>query len=102
MSDDDTDDDVSWNELLLVCRKCDGTRDGVDARCVRKAVKRELGKKGHGLRVMEVDCLKLCPKDALTYVRARTAGPGAELGALHNEGELDALLAKIRLTARVA
>lgn len=102
MSDEDSDDDVSWSELLLVCRKCDGTRDGVDARCVRKAVKRGLGKKGHGLRVMEVDCLKLCPKDGLSYVRARLEGPGAELGALYDERELDVLIEKLRRGARAA
>jgi predicted metal-binding protein len=75
---------TKWEEVLLVCRKCGkraGGGFGKDGRKrLAKALRRELKlEKGRCARVgvMEVGCLGLCPKDAVTVVRG--SQPGAML-----------------------
>lgn len=64
-----------WEEAVLICRKC-GKRAGggfgpKGRQSLRKALRKELAlKKGRRARIglVEVDCLKLCPKGAVTVV----------------------------------
>jgi predicted metal-binding protein len=64
-----------WEEAVLICRKCGKRAGGGFGRkgkqSLRKVLKKELGlKKGRRARIglVEVDCLKLCPKNAVTVV----------------------------------
>lgn len=68
-----------WREVVLVCRKCakrakggfgpDGR--GKLRRVLRKALK-DSGRKD--IRVISVDCLGICPKNAITLVRGSKPG----------------------------
>ena len=82
----------NWQDVVLVCRKCSKKLDGgfgpKGRASLRKALRKELKlKKGRHARVgvVEVDCLKLCPKDAVTLVlgsdpgRFRTAPRGSDI-----------------------
>ena len=70
-----------WREALLVCRKC-GAKikrggygpDGRDT--LPDALKRALRDQGRRreVRVLEVGCLGVCPKDAVTVVRGGAPG----------------------------
>ncbi len=75
----------NWSDVILVCRKCSKKLDGgfgpdADeklAKVLRKEIAREAGvhgKKAKGRRapmgVIEVGCLDICPKGAVTAVRA--------------------------------
>lgn len=72
-----------WRDLLLVCRKCSRKLDGgygdkqkhtlPDA---MKQVLRDLGRR-RDVRVLEVGCLGICPKDAVTVMHG--AAPGEML-----------------------
>ncbi|WP_419731094.1 hypothetical protein [Lichenicola sp.] len=72
-----------WRDLLLVCRKCSRKLDGgfgeknkhalPDA---MKQVLRDLGRR-RDVRILEVGCLGLCPKDAVTVMHG--AAPGEML-----------------------
>ncbi len=73
-----------WREVLLVCRKCDakGKRGGFgpDGRdTLPDALKQTLRdlKRRREVRVLEVGCLGVCPKGAVTVVRG--AAPGEML-----------------------
>ena len=67
----------NWETLLLVCRKCSKKLDGgfgPDGRTsLAKALRRELGAtKGRKspVGIIEVKCLGICPKHAVTMVDA--------------------------------
>jgi len=64
-----------WREVLLVCRKCSGKLKGGFGPKEKdtlpdafKQVLRDL-KRRRDVRVLEVGCLGVCPKDAVTVVR---------------------------------
>ncbi|MDG2523138.1 (2Fe-2S) ferredoxin domain-containing protein [Caulobacter segnis] len=70
---------ADWAEVVLVCRKCSKKLDGgfgaKGDKSLAKALRRELrgGKGDHrkdGAAVIEVDCLDICPKDAVVAVNA--------------------------------
>lgn len=69
----------NWQGALLVCRKCSKKLDGGfgpdrDER-LAKRLRRVLGKgRKARLGVVEVDCLKICPKRAVALVDSRTPG----------------------------
>lgn len=70
-----------WEEVVLVCRKCSNKVGGgfgpKQKTSLRKALRKELKlKKGRRASVglVEVDCLKLCPKDAVTLVLGSEPG----------------------------
>jgi predicted metal-binding protein len=72
---------ANWEEVVLVCRKCSKKVDGgfgpKGKTSLRKALRKELHlKKGRRARVgvVEADCLKLCPKDAVTVVLGSEPG----------------------------
>ncbi len=70
----------TWqDDLVLVCRKCQKKRsDGVDGQPLGKWLRQALKARGEGkrFRIVQVDCLDLCPKHGVTLAR------GAELGRL--------------------
>jgi hypothetical protein len=63
----------NWQDVVLVCRKCSKKLGGGfgagGKKSLRKALRKELrlekGRKAR-LGVVEVDCMKLCPKDVVT------------------------------------
>lgn len=69
---------ADWSEVVLVCRKCSRKLDGgfgADGdQKLAKALRKAIGAKGKGRKaraaVIEVDCLDVCPKDAVVAVRA--------------------------------
>jgi len=69
----------NWQGALLVCRKCSKKLDGGfgpdrEDR-LAKRLRRTLGKgRKARLGVVEVDCLKVCPKRAVAVVDTRTPG----------------------------
>jgi hypothetical protein len=78
-----------WTSLVLVCTSCRG--DALGPRDIRKGLKRSLDK--HRVRVLEVDCLKLCPARAVAVC---TVGRhGAHAYEVHGERELTELAAQI-------
>ena len=71
---------TGWTDTLLICRKCSkklrggfGT-DGKDTlrQAVREAL-RTTGRRGE-VGIIEVGCLKICPKRAVTTARASQPG----------------------------
>lgn len=67
----------NWEEVVLVCRKCSKKVGGGFGPKERTSLRKELHlKKGRRARVglVEVDCLKLCPKDAVTVVLGSEPG----------------------------
>ncbi|HRE42679.1 MAG TPA: (2Fe-2S) ferredoxin domain-containing protein [Terricaulis sp.] len=70
-----------WGEVVLICRKCSkklGGGFGSDgdkslAKVLRKRLRLAKGRRAR-VGVVEVDCLKLCPKDAVTVVLGREPG----------------------------
>jgi hypothetical protein len=86
--------DAPWQTLVLVCSKCRGARKGPDQRDIRKGLKQRLGKNKR-LRVLESECLSLCPDDAVTVCIARTDQP-TELRIIQSCDELDGLAALIQ------
>ena len=84
----------NWSNTVLVCKKCSKKLDGgfgpKGRTPLAKALRQELGlKKGRkgALGVVEVKCLGVCPKGAVTVVNG--AAPGAwmlvEAGAALSE-----------------
>jgi predicted metal-binding protein len=69
---------ADWNEVVLVCRKCSKKLDGgfgADGdQKLAKVLRKAIGAKGRGreasVAVIEVDCLDVCPKNAVVAVRA--------------------------------
>ena len=56
-----------WREVLLVCRKCGSKRGGFGPEGRNLKRRREV-------RVLEVGCLGVCPKGAVTVVRGGAPG----------------------------
>jgi predicted metal-binding protein len=73
---------ADWSEVVLVCRKCSRKLDGGFGKkgdqSLAKALRKTLGAKDKGrkadLAVIEVDCLDICPKDAVVALRAGAPG----------------------------
>lgn len=68
-----------WRELLLVCRKCGDKRGGFGPQgrdTLPDALKQTLRdlKRRREVRVIEVGCLGVCPKGAVTVVRGGAPG----------------------------
>lgn len=69
---------ADWSEVVLVCRKCSKKLDGGFGKDgdqkLAKVLRKALGAKGKGRKaraaVIEVDCLDVCPKNAVVAVRA--------------------------------
>ena len=80
-----------WQTLVLVCSKCKGCRRGPDSREVRKGIKHRLGKSKQ-LRIIESECLDVCPDDAVTVCVAKTERSPAAVYLVRAERELDALV----------
>lgn len=88
----------NWHNAILVCRKCEKKLDGGfgpdgDQR-LAKALKKHLSlKKGRkaSVGIVEVSCLGVCPKGAVTVVNGSASRdwllvrPGADLDALARE-----------------
>lgn len=71
-----------WTDVVLVCRKCSKKLDGGfgddgDQR-LAKALRKSLKEGGKGRKakvgVIEVDCLDVCPKNAVMVVKASNPG----------------------------
>ena len=85
--------DRPWETLVLVCSKCDAARRGPDAHDVRKTLKSRLGKPKN-LRIIEVDCLKVCPDDAVTVCVVHAQRPPS-LCTISSHEALDRLAATL-------
>lgn len=89
---------ANWRNAVLVCRKCSRKLDGGfgpdgDARlakALRKHLRLKKGRKA-AAGIVEVDCLGVCPKGAVTVVNAARSHdwllvrPGADLDSLADE-----------------
>lgn len=82
-----------WQALVLVCAKCKGARRGPDARDIRKRLKR--AGKDKQLRVIESECMSICPDDAITVCSATCAGGSLAVHLVRSERELDALAERL-------
>jgi predicted metal-binding protein len=87
-------------ELVLVCTKCTKKlkrrKDG--GLNVRKWLKKRSKKSGNGLelRVIGVNCVKMCPKDGITIATQKQLGrEPAEVSIVYSEGDLEALYAQL-------
>ncbi|CAN5357135.1 hypothetical protein BH10PSE12_BH10PSE12_19620 [soil metagenome] len=88
----------NWHSAVLVCRKCSKKLDGGfgpdgDERlgkALRKHLKLKKGRKA-AAGIIEVDCLGICPKGAVTLVNGSATRewllvqPGADLDALSRD-----------------
>jgi hypothetical protein len=83
-----------WGTLLLVCSSCKGARRGPDPGDVRKLLKKRLGKP-RSLRVAEVDCLKLCPDDAVAVCLADADRQQVTTRLVASEADLEHLAAEL-------
>lgn len=91
----------NWANAVLVCRKCSKKLDGgfgVGDERLAKALRRHLSlKKGRkaAAGIIEVDCLGICPKGAVTVVNGAQSRdwllvqPGADLDMLAKELGID-------------
>lgn len=84
-----------WRAMMLVCAKCEGARRGPDARDVRKGMKRILGKQ-KALRVLESECMGVCPDDAITVCTLRAGVGETRVHLVRSEAELESLAASLR------
>jgi len=83
-----------WQTLVLICENCKGSRRGPDARTIRKGIKQLLGKQKQ-LRAIEVDCLGVCPDDAVTVCTVRRASGHTETCLVRTHGELETLARRV-------
>ena len=79
-----------WQTLVVVCASCKGARKGPDGRGIRKRIKHTIGKDKR-LRIAEVDCLGVCPDDAVTVCTVRHPTGHAEVTLVRSDHEVDAL-----------
>lgn len=91
--------EAPWRGLVLVCSKCEGARRGPEPRAVRKGLRRLLGKPKQ-LRVLEVDCLQVCPERAVTVCVVDAEHKRVEVLTVGSEGELEALAETLNARAR--
>lgn len=82
--------DPPWQTLVMVCGKCKGSRKGPEPRAIRKGVKLLLGKQKR-LRIIEVDCLGVCPDDAVTVCTVRHATGASDVRLVRTQAELEEL-----------
>lgn len=83
-----------WQTLVLICTKCKGARRGPDARGIRKGLKNRIGKNKQ-LRVLESECMSVCPDDAITVCIASAAAGAVSVHLVRAESELDFLAASL-------
>lgn len=83
-----------WQTLILVCTKCKGARRGPDARGIRKGMKHRLGKHKQ-LRILESECMGVCPDDAITVCTVHAGAGHAVVRLVRTEAEVDALAASV-------
>lgn len=89
---------AGWETALLVCGKCSKKLDGgfgpKGKTSLAKALKKELGAKSgrkSTIGIVEVKCLGICPKHAVTLIDARNSREwlivkqGADMGELAAE-----------------
>lgn len=79
-----------WQTLVIVCARCKGARKGPGARAIRKRIKHTIGKDKR-LRITEVDCLGVCPDDAVTVCTVRHPTGHAEVMLVRSDDEVDLL-----------
>ncbi len=80
---------ADWTDAVLVCRKCTRKLDGgfgpEGTTKLAKLLRKELNGKAKGRKarvgVVEVGCLDVCPKQAVTVVRAAMPGEWAVVPA---------------------
>lgn len=69
-----------WREIVLVCRKCTRRLDGGFGRKCRQSLRSELNDalrasgRRRAVRVIEIGCVGLCPKGAVTVANASRPG----------------------------
>jgi predicted metal-binding protein len=85
---------IPWKgQLLLACRKCQKKlKRGEGAAKLSKALKRRARQDEDGLklRVIEVPCLKMCPKGGITVCTQAQLGRG-ECSIVRNGADVDSL-----------
>jgi len=91
-----------WQRCILVCRRCERKLDGAGFgtqgdKALSRLLRKRAGGKGRKARfgVVSTQCLKLCPKGAVTVVDG--AQPDQWL-AVHEGTPIDEILARLRLT----
>ncbi|MET0341489.1 MAG: hypothetical protein ABW252_10850 [Polyangiales bacterium] len=87
--------DPPWRAMMLVCAKCKGPRRGPDARGIRKGMKRILGKQ-KALRVLESECMGVCPDDAITVCTMQAGAGETRVCLVRSEDELEKLAEGLR------
>lgn len=92
---------ASWSDAVLVCAKCSKKLDGgfgaKGKQSLAKALRKHLGlKKGRkgAAGIVEVPCLKLCPRGAVTVVDGNRPGDWLVVPA---GADLDALVAELAI-----
>jgi hypothetical protein len=88
-------------ELLLVCRKCqkklkhEGKKNGISK--LNKALKRRArhDENAATLYVLQVPCLKMCPRGGVTVCTQRQLGRG-ECSIVRSSADIDALYQQYR------
>lgn len=86
--------EAPWQTLVLLCENCKGGRHGLDARAIRKGLKQRIGK-SKSLRVLECDCLDVCPDHAVATCVVRARG-NTQVCVVRSESELDELARVLR------
>jgi hypothetical protein len=85
---------IPWKgQLVLACRKCQKKLKRSDGTAkLSKALKRRARRDEDGLklRVIEVPCLKMCPKGGITVCTQAQLGRG-ECSIVRNRGDVDSL-----------
>lgn len=95
---------AEWETALLVCRKCSKKLDGgfgpKGKTSLAKALKKQLGAKGgrkSKIGIVEVKCLGVCPKHAVTMMDARNS---REWLIVKQGADIGELVEELRLVAR--
>jgi hypothetical protein len=84
-----------WRAMMLVCTKCKGARKGPDARGIRKGIKSILGKQKE-LRLLESECMGVCPDDAVTVCVLRAGSGETVVRLVRSEDELGPLAEELQ------
>jgi len=81
----------TWkHELLLICDKCERKarkRGAWEREALHKHLSRELKARDarKQVRIASVECLDLCPKSAVTVMKASSAGTSRPLAVIRDE-----------------